>query len=58
MGNPLAALGLYGRKSNQFRETRMSWCRLIVLAGILFTLGACGVRGDLDPPPDGDQKSK
>ena len=36
----------------------MSWCRLIVLAGILFALGACGVRGDLDPPPSGDQKSQ
>jgi predicted small lipoprotein YifL len=36
----------------------MSWCRLIVFAGILFALSACGVRGDLDPPPSGDQNSK
>jgi hypothetical protein len=35
----------------------MSWCRLIVLAGILFALPACGVRGDLDPPPGGEQTS-
>jgi predicted small lipoprotein YifL len=36
----------------------MSWCRLIVLAGILFALSACGVRGDLDPPPGDEQKTK
>jgi predicted small lipoprotein YifL len=35
----------------------MSWCRLIVLAGILFALSACGVRGNLDPPPANDQKT-
>jgi hypothetical protein len=28
------------------------WCRLIACAVILLALGACGVRGDLDPPPD------
>ena len=36
----------------------MSWYRLIVLAGILFALSACGVRGDLDPPPSDDQTTK
>jgi predicted small lipoprotein YifL len=36
----------------------MSWCRLMVLVGILFALSACGVRGDLDPPPGNDQKTK
>jgi predicted small lipoprotein YifL len=36
----------------------MSWYRLIILAGLLFALSACGVRGDLDPPPGDAQKSK
>jgi predicted small lipoprotein YifL len=27
------------------------WYRLIVIAGIAAAISACGVRGDLDPPP-------
>jgi predicted small lipoprotein YifL len=32
------------------------WYRLIVLAAIALALTACGVRGDLDPPPGSQTK--
>jgi predicted small lipoprotein YifL len=30
--------------------------RLIVAIGLALTLAACGVRGDLDPPPGSEPK--
>lgn len=30
--------------------------RLIVLSALALTLAACGVRGDLDPPPGSEPK--
>ena len=32
------------------------WYRLIVLAAIALAFTACGVRGDLDPPPGSQTK--
>jgi hypothetical protein len=34
----------------------MSWCcRLLLLGAVALSLVACGVRGDLDPPPGSEQ---
>ncbi|HEY7748289.1 MAG TPA: lipoprotein [Aestuariivirgaceae bacterium] len=32
------------------------WYRLIVWSAIAVVLAACGVRGDLDPPPGAEPK--
>ena len=34
------------------------WYRLIVLSAFALGLSACGVRGDLDPPPDAKKKDE
>jgi predicted small lipoprotein YifL len=54
---PLALLLPCDRNANQIESRSMNWWyRLIVLVGIAVALTACGVRGDLDPPPGATPK--